>query len=69
VRRIETDIIELKALALMQGPARIGQVNSWQRNIGSDMMILFPSLCCSLTLVASLRTSIPEWNGWSRMKH
>ena len=68
VRKIGTDIVKFEAFALVQSPAGMRQVNSRRRNVRSDMMILFPSLCCNLSLAASLRTSIPERKGWYRME-
>jgi len=59
MKKSETDIIEFEAFALVQGPTNFGEVNGRPKNIRSDMMMLVPSLCCSLSLTASLRTSIP----------
>ena len=63
MKKSETDIIEFEAFALVQGPTSIGEVDGRHKNTRTDMMMLFPSLCCSLSLTASLRTSIPNREG------
>ena len=45
VKKVGTYIVELEALALVQGPVSAGQVNSQRENVKPDMMILFSSLC------------------------
>ena len=45
MKKVGTYIVELEALALVQGPVSMGQVNSRRKNVKPNMMILFPSLC------------------------
>ena len=64
MKKSETNIVEFKALALVQGPVGIrGQVNSQRSNIRPDIMRLPLTLCCNLSFVISLRTRIPERKG------
>jgi len=69
VKKSETDIVEFKALALVQRPTRVSQVNRQRSNAITDMIRFFPTLCRNFSFAASLRTSMPGWEGLAQSRH
>lgn len=65
-KKSETDIVEFKALALIQRPTRMNQVNRQCGNVVTDMIRFFPTLFRNFSFAASLRTSMPGWEGLVR---
>ena len=71
VKKIEAHVVEFEALAFMQSPVVMDQVNVGRKAIRTDARLFSWSLghlSFNFAFIASLRTSIPERKSRYRIK-